>query len=110
MSIEPYDARAASTACRKACLLYAGLETEAIARGDERSWRCKPKMHMFCELIEYIGPEAGSPRHYWTYQDESWGSWLSKVATKRGGPKFAHSCAMNLLNKYRACATSDVSW
>jgi hypothetical protein len=108
ISNEPYNDQLASSACVKFCQLYASLEEEALAQGDELSWRCKPKLHMFQELIEFLGPEAGSPRHFWTYQDESWGGWLSKTATRRGGPKLAAATALNMLRRYRACVTSSM--
>ena len=53
ISTEPYDASRASAACRKFCLLYSALEKEALQNNNSSSWRCKPKLHLFQELIEY---------------------------------------------------------
>ena len=108
ISTEPFNAAVAADACRKTCLLFVSLENEALARGDEKSWRVKPKMHMFQELTEYLGPELGTPRNYWTYRDEAWGGWLSKTAERRGGAKWAASVALNLLQRYRALATAEM--
>jgi hypothetical protein len=108
ISCDPYDAQQASSSCREFCQIYVSLEQDALSSGDELSWRCKPKLHMFQELIEYLGPEAGSPRDFWTYQDESWGGWLAQAATRRGGPKFAATCALNLIRRYRACVSADI--
>ena len=108
ISAEPYDAEKAARACKKFCLLYVALEKLSLANNDELSWRIKPKFHMFEELICYVGIEFGSPRHFWTYQDESWGGWLSHAATRRGGPKYAASCALNLICRYRALVSEDL--
>lgn len=108
ISMEPYDFQRAAKACHKVCALFTALEQVAIANNDILSWRAKPTLHMFQELIQFIGPEFGSPRHFWTYLDESWGGWLSRVATRRGGPKFAASCALNMINKYRAVVTAKL--
>ena len=108
ISCEPYDSNAASAACHRLRKLFAALETLSLAKGDDLSWKVKPKLHMFEELICYIGPEFGSPRLFWTYTDEHWGAWLARTATRRGGPKFAASCALNLLQKYRAIVSVDL--
>ena len=102
---EPYDSNAACVACENVCRLFVSLESFALASGDELSWRVKPKLHMLQELIQFIGVEFGSARNFWTYQDESWGGWLSNCAARRGGPKFAGTVAFGLLQRYRAGLT-----
>jgi len=81
INAEPYDVQKATDACTRFCRLHVALEQISIARGNDLSWRCKPKLHMMEELICFIGPEFGSPRNFWTYQDESWGGWLANAAT-----------------------------
>jgi hypothetical protein len=103
MSTEPYDASRAATACRRFCLLYSALEKEALQNNNLSSWRCKPKLHLFQELIEYTSPEAGSPSLFWTYLDESWGGWLAHTGARRGGANRAPTTALNLLRRFRAC-------
>ena len=107
VSSVPYDSAAAVCACNKVCLLFTTLEDAAIATGDELSWRAKPKLHMMQELITFQGVEFGSARNFWTYQDESWGGWLSNCAARKGGPKFAGTVAFGLLQRYRAVAQDD---
>ena len=108
LNAEPYDAGKAAAACNKVCRLHVALEQMSRTNGDDFGWCCKPKMHMMEELICFVGPEFGSPRHFWTYQDESWGGWLANAATRRGGPKFAAACALNLLQRYRAVVSSAI--
>ena len=102
VSTQPYDFAAACTACENVCRLYVALEQSALAAGDDLSWRVKPKLHMMQELIQHVGVEFGSARDFWTYQDESWGGWLSNCAARRGGAKFAGTVAFGLLQRYRA--------
>lgn len=107
ISTDPYDSAKASDACQRLRKLYVALETMSIANGDELSWKVKPKLHMLEELMCFIGPEFGSPRYFWCYTDEHWGFWLARTATRRGGPKFAPTCALNLLLKWRAIVSVD---
>jgi len=109
LSSAPYAAEAASVACRKFCILYVTLEKESLAAGDEYSWKCKPKLHMFQELIEFQAPDHGNPRLFWTYLDESWGGFLSRAASRRGGPKYGPTVAQGLLDRFRALATTEMA-
>ena len=108
MSTEPYDAAAAAAACKAVVALYVSLEDFAVAAGDYTSWRVKPKLHLFEELIQFMSFDVGSARRFWTYQDESWGGWLSNCAARRGGPKFAATVALGLLQRYRAVASDQL--
>lgn len=108
ISADPYDAKKAADACTRLCRLHVALEQISKAKGDDLGWSCKPKLHMMEELICFVGPEFGSPRNFWTYQDESWGGWLANAATRRGGPKFAATCALNLLRRYRAVISNAI--
>ena len=108
LNTEPYDAKKAADACNKVCRLHVALELMSRTNGNDLGWCCKPKLHMMEELICFVGPEFGSPRHFWTYHDESWGGWLANAATRKGGPKFGSACALNLLQRYRAVVSSDI--
>ena len=100
----PYPAEKASLACRKFACLYVALETEALAiNPNSKSWRVKPKLHLFQELIEYVAPLRGSPKAYWTYRDEDVGGWLAEVGSRRGGLKTAATTALRLLQRFCGC-------
>lgn len=100
----PYQAAAAAEAARNVALLWAALEGEARSKGDFISWRLKPKLHLFQELMEFVAPVHGPPNTYHCYLDERIGGWMALMATRRGGAKVAASCALNCLNRYRAYA------
>ena len=102
VSTVPYDAAQAAACCKSVSSLLVALEDWSVSAGDSLSWRIKPKLHLMQELIEFIGIDYGSARTFWTYQDENWGGWLSKCAARRGGPKFAGTVALGLLQRYRA--------
>ena len=108
ISSEPYDAPAAARHGRHVAQLFVALEDLARSAGDELSWRVKPKLHLFEELIQFMSFDLGSARNFWTYQDESWGGWLSNCAARRGGPKFAATVALGMLQRYRAVAKRTV--
>ena len=97
----PYPATEAGELSRKIALLYTGLEHEALAKGDAVSWRCKPKVHLMEELIEYQCVVAGAPCEYWTYKDETWGAWVSKACMRRGGKKTATNVAYSGIRRFR---------
>ena len=97
----PYPAARAGELSRKIALLYTGLEHEALAQGDVLAWRCKPKVHLMQELIEYQSHAAGSPCTYWTYKDETWGGWVSRACMRRGGKKTATSVAYSGIKRFR---------
>jgi len=98
----PYDAARAAAVARKFALLFSCLEREALQRGDTQSWRCKPKLHLFLELMEFAGPDSGAPSLYWTYRDEDYGGKLALSAARRGGAKSATNTIANLVARYRA--------
>jgi len=97
----PYPAAEAGEISRKIALLYTGLEHEAMVHGDFLSWRCKPKLHLMQELIEYQSLVAGSPCEYWCYKDETWGGWLSRACMRRGGMKSATNVAYDGIQRFR---------
>ena len=98
-----FDKAAAASASRKYCALATALRTQALA-ADENSkfWKCKPKMHMLQELVEYTCMERGSPAGFWTYADESWCGWLKRRGHSRGGRFVPEAHAERLLHRYRA--------
>jgi len=96
-----FSAEAASTCCRKFCVLYSALAAEATAGGKEL-WQMKPKVHLLQELIEYQSWEHGCPRHFWCYRDESWCGFWARCSKRRGGANHASTTAERLLSRYRA--------
>ena len=105
---EPWDAALAAGACCRFCLLYASLEAEARAAGNFVSWRLKPKVHLFQELVEYVAPRVGCPLLYHTYLDESIGGWLAACGARRGGAKNGPQVALNVVSRFRAFATEGL--
>ncbi len=102
LHVEPFPVELGRTTCRKMCLLYSALEQEAFALGDTYSWRCKPKLHMVQELLEYCTASAGNPKYFWTYRDEDWGGWLAQTARRRGGRATPSSVALQVLHRFLA--------
>ena len=101
---DTYDPDGLAVDSKKFSCLYAGLEAEAKANGDDLSWRCKPKLHLMQELLEYTSPYAGPPSLYWTYLDEDCGARLAETAARRGGAKNPRSTAFNVVARFRAMA------
>ena len=97
----PYPAEGAAELSRKIALLFTALEHEALAKGDAVNWRCKPKVHLMQELIEYQCALVGSPCEYWTYKDETWGAWVSRACMRRGGMKSATNVAYSGIRRFR---------
>jgi hypothetical protein len=106
---ESWDSEVAKAACRRFCLLYKGLEEEALQAGDTLSWRVKPKLHLMQELLEYQCEEGDNPSLFWTYMDESWGGVLATAGSRRGGAKLASSTALNVIQRFRAMTRPDAS-
>ena len=104
ISVVPYDKVKAAQLCKTFCCLYTALEQEALAAGNNYAWRCKPKLHMLQEMVEYAADDWGSPENFWTYVDESWVGFISKIAQRRGGRIGPNVPATRLLSAYRAGA------
>jgi hypothetical protein len=102
ISADVYDADYAKEHCRLFCVLYISLAEEALARGRDLMWQPKPKMHLLQEMVEYLAPEHGSPKHFWCYRDESWCGFWARASKRRGGANTASVTAMRFLNRYRA--------
>lgn len=70
------------TALRAASIRFAA-QYVALERytGMDRSWRVKPKLHMFLELCS----EGGRPTAHWTYRDEDFGGVAARLVRRRGG-------------------------
>lgn len=100
---EPLDVAAAASSSKKFCLLYVALEQEALLKGDATSWRVKPKLHLFAELMQVdLLQTCGAPRLYWTYIDEGWNAWVAQAGRRRGGKHIAGTVAWNVLQRFRA--------
>jgi hypothetical protein len=106
---ETWDAAKAKAACQSFCRLYGELEKEALENGNTLAWRIKPKLHLLVELVEFQCVEGDSPSTFWTYMDESWGSTLATAGSRRGGAKWAHSTALNVIQRFRCMTTPSDS-
>jgi hypothetical protein len=73
---EPGDAL--SKSCRRFVNAYASLQLSA----PDAHWHIKPKLHLFQELCEFC---PRSPRLFWCYKDETFGSLCAKLAVRRSG-------------------------
>ena len=102
---DPPDLHAGEKASKRFCLLYCALEHEAVAQGNQNSWRAKPKLHQLAELMQFSLQDSGTPDKWWTHKDEDWGGWLANTAVRRGGRNVPATTALtlNLLQRFRAC-------
>ena len=75
-----FDAPGAAlrASCRKFANAYASLNLSAPGAHGH----IKPKLHLFQELCEFC---PRSPRLFWCYKDETFGSACAKLALRRGG-------------------------
>lgn len=78
----------------KFALLYTALEASA---DGTRSWRVKPKLHLFMHLCS----DGSKPALYWNYRDEDWGGSVAKMSRRRGGLLSAKAFSENLLQRFR---------
>jgi hypothetical protein len=98
-----FDSSAMGKHARLFSLLYCALEREALQQdANSLSWHCKPKMHSFLELTEFIAPVDGNPREYWCYRDEGWVGEVVVLASHLGGHNSAFANAKRMLDKYKA--------
>jgi len=90
-----------ASSSKKVAALYISLEQEALAKDpdDTRTWRIKPKLHLFQHLCEFTDH---SPRDYWCYADESVMGDFGKLFTRRGGANSPGTAAKNMLQKWCA--------
>lgn len=96
----PWPADRAAVLARKFVLLYCALGREAMAKSTDGTsvyWRFKPKFHLFLELVEFVAPDQGCPKLFWTYRDEDYGGYLSKLAARKGGQRTAEKIALRVL-------------
>ena len=83
-----------------------------MLKGDTLSWRIKPKMHVFQELVEYQCQSGASPSDFWTYKDEDWGGCVAKMGARRGGNSNPCTIAKKVLTRFRCLVTEKavLSW
>jgi hypothetical protein len=97
LSKSKFNADALKRESIRFCLLYGALEEQALANG-EKTWRVKPKFHMWQELCSMgINPTAN-----WVYRDEDFGGYLAASSRKKGGPHSVKSTGESTLNKFRS--------
>ena len=70
-----------------------GAEFEAEG---EKSWRIKPKLHMFLEVCS----DGSKPSAYWTYRDEDWGGTVAQFCRRRGGLLSVRAFSANMLQRF----------
>ena len=97
-SLGPYDFSKASEECRRFCVLYQSLQSQAIFP----LWHFKPKIHMMQEMVEFQSEEHGNPREFWCYRDESWCGFWAKASKRRGGHNTPGTTARTFLLRYLA--------
>ena len=102
ISVKPYNAEFAVELSRKFSILYCALGKEAASNNKPLLWQPKPKLHLFQEMIEFLAPDHGSPRHFWCYRDESWCGFWARASRRRGGANTVDTTAERFLNRYRA--------
>ena len=95
LSPDKFDHGKLAHHCRRFCGLAVAMEE----RHDGILWRCKPKIHLFQELAEFL---VDCPSLFWTYRDEDFGGSMAQLARKRGGPATSGSISKNVL--LRHCA------
>jgi hypothetical protein len=83
-----------SFSARAFALQFVALER---ATPGARSWRVKPKLHLFLELAR----EGGSPATCWTYRDEDFGGTSARLARRRGGPVRPGPTSARFLDHFR---------
>ena len=59
-------------------------------------------MHLMIELCEYVAPQSGNPRDFWTYRDEDVGGKAATNAARRGGKFSAAKVCEHLLVRHMA--------
>ena len=64
----------------KFALQYVALH-DRLNHVDERTWKVKPKMHLFLHLCL----DGGDPAKHWCYRDEDFGGSVARCARRRGG-------------------------
>jgi hypothetical protein len=78
----------------KFALQFCALES---VTADAKSWRIKPKLHLFLELCS----EGSKPALFWNYRDEDWGGSVSRMSRRRGGLLSVKAFSGNLITKFR---------
>ena len=73
-----------------------------MADGDALSWRVKPKLHLFQDVVKYQAQTLCNPCFVWTYPDEDFVGWVAAMAGSRGGPHGPNTVAKTVMNRYRA--------
>ena len=97
LSSAAFDAQKMARACQTFALQYTGLSELALAMGVRR-WGVKPKFHMMLHLC-YSG---NHPVQSWTYRDESFGGFIAKTCSRRGGKDTALAVGRSLLQRFAA--------
>ena len=73
---------------------FVALEGRSVGT---RTWRIKPKMHLFLELAS----SGSQPSTFWCYRDEDFGGACAHMARRRGGLAKPGPSSSALLNRWR---------
>ena len=68
---------------------------------DKKTWRVKPKMHLFQELGEFQTDELGDPMSFWAYRDEDYVGLIASVGFSRGGANNATTAPERIIDRLR---------
>ena len=73
---------------------FVALEASSVGT---RTWRIKPKLHLFLELAS----SGSQPSRFWRYRDEDVGGACAHMARRRGGLAKPGPSSSALLNRWR---------
>ena len=79
----------------KFALQYVALE--ASADPGTKSWRIKPKLHLFLELCS----DGSKPALFWNYRDEDYGGSVARLSRRRGGLLSVKAFSSNMLERFK---------
>jgi len=96
--LDLFDAAGLAETSKRCSALLVALEEASTPP----AWRVKPKMQLMIELCEYVAPQAGNPRDFWTYRDEDVGGTSAKVTARRGGKFSATKVSEQFLVRHMA--------
>ena len=99
--MEHFHATELVKAGRKLISQYMALEQETMEQDedDTKTWRLKPKFHLFSHLLDEVA--AGNhPRNTWNYRDETFAGTMQKLYAAKGGNAKPGKAAEKLLLKW----------
>ena len=97
--LDDFDADKLEEHGQRMAALYIALEAHAVKQNkhDTKTWRIKPKLHMFLHLCAF---RDHNPRDWWCYADESNMGTMSDLFMRHGGANRAGVNAANCLRRW----------